>query len=258
MTKPYLFILSLPILLIQIIPLFGNCQVPTVNSIYDANGKPAMLNGPNGKLYKIDFWTDPSEPSAEGNKALVANCNDNHFTGKDRKAAKTSRVTKALYRSFVKISDIIHQLPSDNAMATQVTKTSPRITIEKKGVILDNAYLYAFKRESDNDYHLIIGDNQDITKATLLNMEISGLPRPDNPDLDNSRIAFLSAFKINDKTCMSSYLVFVGNPVPIHVEGSVFYDIDHKPGTIGPVQGTLKLRPRTSWEVHPITNFSLR
>ena len=258
MRQSYLFILFIQLLIIHINPLLGNYQQPTVNTIYDAKGKPAILHGLNGKEYGIDFWVDPNEPSHLGNEAIAANCSDAYFAGVDRKAAKTSKVNNSLYHSFKKISDIIHLLPSDNAMATRVTRTSPRVTAEKKGFILDNVFLYAFKRESDNDYHLIIGDALSIKKATLLNMEISGLPTPDNANLDSARNAFLKAFKINDSTCMSSYVVFIGNPVPVHIEGSVFYDIDHKPGTIGPIKGIDTLRPRTSWEIHPITKFRLK
>ena len=33
--------------------------------------------------------------------------------------------------------------------------------------------------------------------------------------------------------------------------GSLFYDISHSPGTVGP-QG---LRPGTAWEIHPVTSI---
>ena len=158
----------------------------------------------------------------------------------------------------MKINDLLHNLPTDAKMKLRVTRTSPRIAIENNGVIMANIYLFAFKRESDNDYHLIIGDGPTFSQATLLNMEISGIPNPDNPDLDNARTNFLNAFKINDKTCMSGYVVFANNPVPVHIEGPVFYDIDHTPGSIGPISGNIKLRPKTAWEIHPITKFGLR
>jgi hypothetical protein len=235
----------------------GLAQQPIVRTIYEANGKPAVLTTPDGKSYKIDFWKDPNEKDA----GLVAtNCNDNHFTGKDRKAAKTTEVDPSKYVSCASLMEMKTKLklPSDKTMIATLTKTSPRSAIEKNGVILDHVLLFAFKRESDNDYHLIIGDNADINKATLFNMEISGIPTPDNPDLDNARKAFLNAFNLNDKTCMSSYAIFINNPVPVHIEGSVFYDVDHKPGTIGPVNNGVSLRPATSWEIHPISSFSLK
>jgi len=238
----------------------GNFQQPTVNSINEANGKPAVLNGPNGKMYKIDFWDDPGEKSLKLEAANAGNCSDNHFSGADRKTAKTSPVSSGSFQSFTNFKDIFTTfgLPADAAMETKVNTSSPRTLIEKKGVILNNAFLYAFKREDDNDYHLIIGDNANVKQATLLNMEISGLPNPANTTLDNARNAFVKALKINDKTCMSSYVVFVDKPVPVHIEGPVFFDIDHKAGTIGPVKGTVKLRPATAWEIHPILKFSLR
>lgn len=257
---PLLSILAIMVLNSHRNLLPGNNQVPTVDSIHHANGKPAILNGPNGRKYKIDFWADPNEPSSGIEAAMASNCSDNHFTGQDRRAAKTSAVSANAYQSFTNFSDIFttYRLPSDNAMKTIVTTRSPRTSNENKGVILDKAFLYAFKRESDNDYHLIIGDNANVNQATLLNMEISGIPTPDVTAIDNARSSFVKALKINDKTCMSSYVVFVDKPVPVHVEGPVFYDIDHSPGSIGPVNGGVSLRPKTSWEIHPITKFSPR
>ena len=234
-------------------------QQPTVNSIYEANGKPALLKGPKNTTYKIDFWTDPSA-GAEPEAKVTRNCSDNHFGGVLRKAAKTSTISASAYQSFATIKDVFSgfQLPSDQAMKSQVNENSPRIAIEKKGVKLGNAYLYAFTRESDNDYHLIIGDAPTLGAATLMNMEISGLPSPDNTALDKVRSNFVSALKLNDQTCLSGYVVFTDKPIPVHIEGPVFYDIDHQPGTIGPVKGSVSLRPKTSWEVHPVTAFALR
>lgn len=234
-------------------------QQPSVKSVYEANGRPAVLKIPNNKTYKIEFWTDPT-PAVELEERVTSNCSDNHFAGSMRKAAKTSTPPSSAYQPFTKISDIfsVYHLPGDDQMPSQVTRSSPRIAIEKKGVVLNNVYLYAFTRESDNDYHLIVGDAPTRTTATLMNMEISGLPTPDNSALDKARAAFVAGLNLNDQTCLSGYVVLMDNPIPIHIEGPVFYDIDHKPGTIGPVKGSVSLRPKTSWEIHPITKFALR
>lgn len=237
-------------------------QLPVVHSIDEAQQQPAVFIAPNGKKYNIEFWTDPNERviGKPNISKTTINCNDNHFSGTDRKLAKTSDVSSNSYHSFKQIKNFFTQykLPSDDSMQHKVTRTSPRISIEKEGVILDHVFLYAFKRESDNDYHLIIGDDSTFLHATLLNTEISGLSIPDNSTLDSARSGFLKALGINDKSCMSSYVVFVNNPVPIHIDGAVFYDIDHLPGTVGPVNGNISLRPRTSWEIHPIAKFKLR
>jgi hypothetical protein len=48
----------------------------------------------------------------------------------------------------------------------------------------------------------------------------------------------------------SGYLRFE-DPVPVLVTGSLFYDIDHKPGVVGSFTPPRRV-PATAWEVHPI------
>jgi len=40
-------------------------------------------------------------------------------------------------------------------------------------------------------------------------------------------------------------------PIAVEVQGSLFYDIDHEPGVVGP----LDMQPRTAWEIHPISEL---
>ena len=248
---------SIATLVMTVLYPFVSMAQPAVKSIYEANGQPANLTLPNGVSYKIDFGKDPSEKVTVG--LAAASCNDNHYTGKDRKDAKTNEVDHTKYASFASLKEMKKglKLPSDTVMRSRLTRTSLRSATENKGAILDKVFLFAFKRESDNDYHLIIGDDADLKKATLFNMEISGLPTPDNQDLDNARKAFLDAFNLNDKTCMSSYAMFIDKPVPVHVEGAVFFDVDHKAGSVGPIKNGVSLRPKSAWEIHPISSFSL-
>ena len=133
--------------------------LPVIHSIDEAQERSALFSAPNGKTYRVDFWNDPDD-ILKGRGIPVINCSDNHFTGIDRKAAKTSNVNQGTYKTFEKITDIFTQdrLPTDALMQHKVTRNSSRIAIEQNGVILDHLYLYAFKRGSDNDYHLIIGD----------------------------------------------------------------------------------------------------
>jgi hypothetical protein len=51
----------------------------------------------------------------------------------------------------------------------------------------------------------------------------------------------------------SSYRKY-NHPIPVIVEGSLFFDIDHVAGVVGP-QG---MRPTTAWEIHPITKLVLQ
>ena len=41
-------------------------------------------------------------------------------------------------------------------------------------------------------------------------------------------------------------------PVAVTVSGSLFYDVDHPPGAVGPVWA----KPKTAWEIHPVTALS--
>ena len=42
-----------------------------------------------------------------------------------------------------------------------------------------------------------------------------------------------------------------GDAVPVYVAGSLFYDTEHKPGVVGPAFA----RPKTSWEIYPISKI---
>ena len=234
-------------------------QLKTVRSIYEAEGKNAVLIAANGKSYKIDFWEDRAErrkknvPVFQKTKGSTS-----RFTGVTRATAKTTNVSRNVYNSFGSIREVFrkYRLPSDSVMRQRIRSHSPRINTEKKGVILKNAYLFAFKKQRDNDYHLIVGDHPNITKAFLMTMEITGLPAKPDPLLERARTDFIDAFRLNDDLSMQAYLVFT-DPVPVHVEGPLFFDVTHRAGSVGPRKGKVRFKLRTAWEIHPITHFSL-
>ena len=97
------------------------------------------------------------------------------FSGVARAAAKTSYTTAAL-QSYANIAGIRATLQTDTYMqGLGITNSSNRTTPEQRNVSASVSYLYAIARESDNDYHLIIGDSP-VSPSTLLNCEVSGLP----------------------------------------------------------------------------------
>jgi hypothetical protein len=115
-----------------------------------------------------------------------------------------------------------------------------------------SAFLIAAKKVSEHDYHVILG-----TKAPgqsggkFMNVEISGLPRASAqsfPTLASARQAFENSI---EGDLGSSYTFFEAQRV--RVSGSLFYDVDHAPGVVGPAG----FRPETAWEIHPITAFEL-
>src|SRR5207247_11361870 len=88
------------------------------------------------------------------------------------------------------VDHLLKALPTDAQMTQQhhelVAKDSnhqnhvSRIAEEKRNVTV-NAWLYWVSRQSDDDYHLILGDTSELSSKTVfMNAEISGLP-PDKP-----------------------------------------------------------------------------
>ena len=221
------------------------------DTIYNFTNPPSdkvIFQSPKGKFYKVNFMAEAGK-YIDAEEMLAVTCGDSTFAGSARKAAKTSIVT-AKTEDLATVSAMIKTLPTDAVMRTKVTSSSPRVTAEKRNVrLLKDTYIYAFKKESDNDYHVIIGDNIDPKKATYFNTEVSGLPVPIDKRFQDVRAAFEKQFV---QVCNSNYAVFSANPVKIAIEGSIFFDVDHKPGQIGPPG----FQPLTTWEIHPITKIT--
>jgi hypothetical protein len=233
-------------------PLFAQ-HTDTITSLRNAGIKKAVYKSPGGKFYKVQFWDDPFD---HGLHTASAQCGEDGFKGAARKGPKTSTVkTGPVMMSSIK--QLITNLPDDATMIArlkglpkpQLNKRQPE---ENKNVRLaNNIFLFAIKRESDNDYHVIIGDKPNFKQATLLNVEVAGIANADVAALQKIRDFFEDNF-VN--VCGSKYVVFVENPIAITVEGSLFYDIDHKPGQIGPGE----LKSQTSWEIHPVLKIAVK
>lgn len=207
-----------------------------------------IFKSPKGKFYKVNFMAETGK-YFDAEELLAINCTDSTFAGSARKAAKTSIVT-AKTEDLATVSALIKTLTTDAVMRTKVTSSSKRVADENRNVrLLKDTYLYAFKKESDNDYHVIIGDNIDPKKATYFNAEVSGLPVPVDKRFQTVRAAFEKQFV---QVCNSNYAIFSANPIKITIEGSVFFDVDHKPGQIGPAG----FQPLTTWEIHPISKIT--
>ena len=110
-------------------------------------------------------------------------------------------------------------------------------------------------KETDNDFHVIIGSSADPATATYMNVEVSGLPAmaddPNFTDLQNAReqLTGLAGHEPSDV----HYEAFTP-PLPVTVTGSLLYDGDHVPGEVGPIGH----KPQTTWEIHPVTNIQQR
>jgi hypothetical protein len=178
-------------------------------------------------------------------------CSADEFAGVDRAIAKTHLTTSPV-KTFHNIDKFFSSglLISDNQMmhhqpAIDKSPQSPRVKEELFDIIVDTAYIYGLYREADNDFHMIIGNGKKGAAMKLLNVEIAGLPNTGN-ELKAVRDTIIGKF--GNLACGDGAFKPVGKFIPISVEGSFFYDIDHQPGLVG--FGLYK--PKTAWEIHPV------
>lgn len=174
------------------------------------------------------------------------------FTGKYRKTAKTT-FTSVPVETFPTLETLFAPLTPDHVMVAQFPELrgtrgndTPRVAPERRNVKVQ-AWLYWAERESDRDFHVILGNTAQLTSATLfMNTEVSGLPEANPtkrpfPQRQRDIRAILAKHPHRRG-------LFV-NPVPVEVTGSLFWDGQHRaPRTVGP-EG---LRPTKAWEIHPI------
>jgi len=174
------------------------------------------------------------------------------FAGNDRGSAKTS-IADAPVESFADLAAFIATLPSDNQMKMLgISKEweSDRVMQEKRNVEV-TAFIYAVKFEDDHDYHVIVGSDPADPNPVFFNVEVSGLPEEASPHraaLDAVRTTFEDFFAQLGVTLKSTYVKFPEG-IPVRLRGSLFFDVDHPAGVVGP-EG---MRPQTAWEIHPMT-----
>jgi hypothetical protein len=204
----------------------------------------------------ITTQTDPYDaPVSLAAAATFAAAGDD-FGGTDRKAAKLS-ISKAATESFTDLKDLIATLVADAKMIKhkppiKKDASQGRVKEEDRNVRV-RAFLYAASRENDNDFHLILG-REPKSAPMYMTMEISGLPPKKSKsfaDIKRARDAYKTFF--GAKLPGPSYH-FYRPPIPVEIEGSLFFDITHaKGGHPGPKD----LRPDipTIWEVHPVTDI---
>jgi len=191
--------------------------------------------------------------------AAPAPAGDN-FAGTARKAAKLS-IANAPTEKFKDLKNLIVSLTADSAMIAHVPKikttaTSDRVKEEKRNVSV-KVFLYAASREADNDFHLILGRDPKATPEIYMTMELSGLPPASSASfakLNAARDAFKAFFSTN---LPGTTYDFYDPPIPVDIEGSLFFDMTHATGQ-HPGPKSLKSRMPTIWEVHPITKITLK
>lgn len=183
-----------------------------------------------------------------------------NFAGTARKAAKLS-IVDANIEKFADVAELIDTLPAHATMKKKKISTdakSNRVEEEKRNVRVE-AFIYAASREDDNDFHLIVGRSPD-EDPVYITMELSGLP-PANlksrQKLEAARKAFKKFFDdVFDGELPGTSYDFYDPPIPITVEGSLFWDASHSSGS-RPGPQSLRADIPTVWEVHPISKIKL-
>jgi len=195
--------------------------------------------------------------------AKVAAPTGDAFQGTARKAAKLSIAT-ANTENFKDVKDLVDSLVPDAKMIAHkpkilTTASSNRVSEEERNVHI-SAFMYAASREADNDFHLIIGRDLKATPEMYMTMELSGLPGGSSPSfkqLKAARDAFKTFFKNKAGGTLPALTYdFYDPPVPVQIDGSLFFDMTHAQGP-HPGPPSLKSRMPVIWEVHPITKMVL-
>jgi hypothetical protein len=181
------------------------------------------------------------------------------YAGTDRMAAKLSIATGKM-QTYSDVSQLIATLPSHDVMAAlniPLGPTSGRVAQEQRNVHI-TGFLYAASREADNDFHLVVGrDPKASGPAMYMTMEVSGLPPANNPAfaaINVARTAYKNFF--GAKLPGAGYDYYSTNPIPVVIEGSLFWDATHATGQ-APGPPSLKPHMPVIWEVHPITSIKL-
>ena len=187
-----------------------------------------------------------------------------NFSGQARKAAKLS-ISASKTENFKDVDALVKSLTPDSKMIAhkpviQTTPTSGRVKEEERNVHV-SAFMYAASREADNDFHLIIGRDPKAAPEVYMTMELSGLPPGNSPSftqLKAARDAFKQFFKANAGGTLPGLTYdFYHPPVPVQIDGSLFFDMTHATGS-RPGPPSLKSRMPVIWEVHPITKILLK
>lgn len=183
------------------------------------------------------------------------------FKGKHRKDAKTSVSQAPVEQEYESLDELLDTLPSDADMQEifediaeeaddpKEKFRAPRQPDEERNVRV-RAWLAAVKFEEDQDFHVILASSRSGANRSFLNVEVSGLPNPESNDTPRLREVRQQLLDLVGRFPRSRYAK-LNPPVPVEVEGSIFFDVDHGPGTVGPAG----MRPATSWEIHPITDL---
>ena len=217
--------------------------------------------------------TGVGDPHEEAGVAVAGGCpcerwgdedDRDIFRGCARRKAKVALVPldPATTFRFDSVAELKAMIRDDWVMDDQVMRNlSPPLTCdptkgrrarEQRNVVV-KAFLYAASKEDDNDFHVMIGDEDCTTGNCYINVEISGMPPTSSASFDaleDARIGFLEL--LGGEEPGTKYVEF--EPFPVTVSGSSFFDVDHAAGSVG----APCCKPDTAWEIHPVRTFEAR
>jgi hypothetical protein len=125
---------------------------------------------------------------------------------------------------------------------------------EMVNVRINRCWICAMKYEhgaaGDNDFHVILSNSPRRPFTKAMTMEVSALPKsgPDVSRFRSVRTRFLSFFL---KTPPSGDFNPPSRPIPVRVEGSLYFDGFHGAGGKSD-PGPSWAKPKTAWEIHPV------
>lgn len=229
---------------------------PKAGATMGAAAPPAAGTGPSYRVLRtleVDEYDAPIQPAEiMGLVVPRAAPTDNDFKGNSRKVAKLS-IADAATEVFEDLKDLIDTLEKHDVMKNNpnlsTDKDNDRVAEERRNVRV-TSFLYAASREEDNDFHLIIG--RDPSKSEkYMTVEISGLPPRSSPHFDDLNSARDSYFKFFGDGVPGTSYDFYDPPIPVVIEGSLFFDMSHASGG-RPGPNTLRPKMPVVWEIHPI------
>ncbi len=179
------------------------------------------------------------------------------FAGVVRADAKTTP-SGAACETYDSVEELIETLPYDTDMYPKVGDYTPSLPEEDRNVYIKRAFIFYIAAESDNDFHIIIGDTIDGERTHFLTAEIAGLPIDTTTQaydmLRDTRRMLYEQFPSFFEGKMRRSFRPISRFPEIEIRGSLFFDNRHGVGE----RGTGNIKPESSWEIHPVTFLRVR
>lgn len=251
-------LIALPLLLLFFANACHHAGAPAAPNIPAPRAAAPLppVKSPSGKVYARTRVgpADNDEPVIIPLVPPGAAPSPDNYHGTARKAAKLS-VGTASPKTFPDLGAVMDSLRPDADMrAMNISKEADSARLpEEQTVVIVKAFLYAASKESDNDFHCIVGTNPG-SNVRFMNVEVSGLPARNAQSftvLKKARDEFKSFFTSGGEALPTGGYEKYDPPIPIQVTGSVFFDVDHVPPAVGPTG----MKPLTAWEIHPVSDI---